>query len=371
MERRPRILIVGAGIAGAASAWHLARRGADVQLFDAAEAPDAHSSGRNAAILRTAIPHAPLHALAAESAAFYRAPSPDFSPTALVQANGLILAAPNGQQTQVEEAWLRNPACAPPSRELSTEEFAASHPYANTADLRAWLFPEEGTLDVHALHQGFLRGAMQAGAKLHLRQAVTELQSSGARVTGLRLADGSRLLADAVLLATGGWGDRLVQALGLSRPLTPRRRHLFVTTPTALVSPTAPVLWILGEQEFYCRPESGGLLFSACDSEQVLPEEGEQLQNAQREAAMEAALLRLPGLADCGLAHGWAGMRTFGELAGFVLGPEPELAGLHWAAGLGGHGMSTAYAVGRKVADGIFAALGEPSLVDVPGFAGA
>lgn len=371
MERRPRIHIVGAGIAGAASAWHLARRGALVHLWEAADAPDAHSSGRNAAILRTAIPHAPLHALAAESVAFYRNPSNGFCPTPLIQSHGLVLAAAAGQAADAQQSWLQDSSCAPPSRKLNAQELHTLLPYAASAGLQGWLFAEEGTLDVHALHQAFLHGAMAAGAELHLRQAVTALQHSGQHVHGFTLADGTIHQADAVVLATGGWGDALLRPLGIERPLIPRRRHLFVTTPTALVSPTAPVLWILGEQEFYCRPESGGLLLSACDSEVVLAEEGEQLQAIQKDAAIEAALKRLPGLADCGLAHGWAGMRTFRECADFLLGPEPQLTGLHWAAALGGHGMSTAYAVGRTVADGIMHELGEPKLVDVPGFAGA
>jgi D-arginine dehydrogenase len=371
MERRPRIHIVGAGIAGAASAWHLAKRGALVHLWEAADAPDAHSSGRNAAILRTAIPHAPLHALAAESVTFYRNPSTGFSPTPLIQPHGLVLAAAEGKEAEAQESWLQDSSCAPPSRELGAEEFQNLLPFAASSGLRGWWFQDEGTLDVHALHQAFLHGALAAGAELHLRQAVTKLHRHGNALQGFTLADGTTHQADAVVLATGGWGDALLRPLGIQQPLIPRRRHLFVTTPTALVPPTAPVLWILGEQEFYCRPESGGLLLSACDSEVVAAEEGEQLQSAQRDAAIEAALERLPGLADCGLAHGWAGMRTFRDRADFLVGPEPQLPGLHWAAGLGGHGMCTAYAVGRQVADGIMHELGESNLVDVPGFAGA
>ena len=76
----PRIAIIGAGIAGAASAYYLASRGANhVILLDKERQPGTHSTGRNAAILRTAISDPVLHAMARESAAFYMNPPEGFS----------------------------------------------------------------------------------------------------------------------------------------------------------------------------------------------------------------------------------------------------------------------------------------------------
>ena len=69
MEQR-RVVIVGAGIAGAATAWQLARRGAAVTVLEREDAADRHSSGRNAAILRTSMEDPILHLLARESLAF-------------------------------------------------------------------------------------------------------------------------------------------------------------------------------------------------------------------------------------------------------------------------------------------------------------
>ncbi len=47
----------------------------------------------------------------------------------------------------------------------------------------------------------------------------------------------------------------------------------------------------------------------------------------------------------------WAGLRTFAPDGRFVIGPDPRLKGFAWAAGLGGHGVSTAVAVGEALAD--------------------
>ena len=355
MGHRPRILIVGAGIAGAATAWHLARRGVDVRLVDAASSPDSHASGRNAAILRSAIPRPRLHALAAESASFYRDPPPGFVSGPLVDDAGLVLAARCGGEDAALEAWLTDPACSREPEPIAAAELHAFHPFAVVEDLAAWRIPGDGVIDVSALHQAFLHGALDEGARLELRRRATEPLVEGGSLRGLRLDDGREEGADAVVLATGAWGDEILRPLGLERGLVPRRRHLFVTARHQAVQPDAPVLWVIGEQEYYLRPESGGLLLSVCDSEVAPPAEGERLDRRVRERAGELVLERLPGLADTVLRHGWSGMRTFAADGDFLLGPDPELPGLHWAAGLGGHGISTAYAVGRTVAEGVLA----------------
>ena len=51
--------------------------------------------------------------------------------------------------------------------------------------------------------------------------------------------------------------------------------------------------------------------------------------------------------------HYWAGHRTFTPDSRFLLGPDPRLPGVNWAAGLGGHGVTAATAVGRRVAEAI------------------
>ena len=59
---------------------------------------------------------------------------------------------------------------------------------------------------------------------------------------------------------------------------------------------------------------------------------------------------RLPTLTGLRLAGGWTGLRTFAPDRRPILGPDPELPGLHWAAGLGGFGVTCSYAVGEAVA---------------------
>lgn len=351
-----RIVVVGAGIAGAATAWHLARdHGAEVVLVERERHPGTRSSARNAAILRPAIPDPALHALAAESARFYAHPPPGFAAHALLRACGVALCADDAAFSGAA-AWLGDPARAGAARELAPERLRAW--WSGLADgvARCWLDEGGGVLDVHALVHGFVAGARRAGAELRAGcGAVDLLRDGGGAVTGVRVVGARAPLpeaieADAVVLAGGGWAAEPAAAAGLPLPLQPRRRHLLATAPLPAVRPDAPVLWFLGEEECYFRPESGGLLVSACDAEDVQPAFGERSDPAVLERIAARMQRWLPSFADAGVARLWAAMRTFAPDSRFVLGPDPRAPGLHWAAALGGHGIGCGYAAGRLAA---------------------
>jgi D-arginine dehydrogenase len=118
------------------------------------------------------------------------------------------------------------------------------------------------------------------------------------------------------------------------------------------MDPKKPVVW-LGGDEFYFRPESGGLLMSSCDTQVVTAAAGELAQQETIEEIAVKAERWLPGFEELGAAHFWAGMRTFAPDPLFVVGPDQRLPGLHWVAGLGGHGITCGAAVGELAADWI------------------
>ena len=66
-----------------------------------------------------------------------------------------------------------------------------------------------------------------------------------------------------------------------------------------------------------------------------------------------------PGLIDLPIMRSWAGLRSFVPDHRLVLGRDPRAPRVFWAAGLGGHGVTTAWEVGRIVADAVMG-LAEP-----------
>ncbi len=346
---RERVLIVGGGVAGLATAWSLGRRGArDVLLVEAGARLGAQATAQNAAILRTPMPDPVGEALGREGADFLRAPPPDFAPRPLLDACGLLLVAARGSEgarVWAERLARRSDAGV---RELDEAGISAVAPHATAQDSRGFLLPGEGRIDVPALIAGFERGALAAGVRIALRTRVHELLPEA---RGVRLEDGRTLEADRVVLAAGAWAAQLSAGVGSRIALQPTRRHLAITRADGAVDPRWPVVW-RDDEPFYARPEAGGLLLSACDEEPVDPLSlTADARELQRTLAAARRHLRLS--TTLAPARFWAGIRTHSADERFVIGPDPDVARLVWAGALGGHGITCAEPVGRLAADWI------------------
>ncbi len=348
---KKRIVIVGAGIAGASTAYFLARKGLDdVVILENEKVAGTLSTGRNAAILRSAIPDPMLRDFARESARFYRQPPKGFSSHRLLNPVGVYLVARSEHEGTLL-SWALDGNQIEATRAVDPAELYARVPILAPGVSAALRLPDEGVLDVHEILQSFLSGACAGGAELRLSCRALRLQVKRNHVTGVETTEGL-LEAECVVMAGGGWAAVLAEASGYPMPLVPYRRHLLVTNPLPQVDPRWPVVWCEGD-EFYFRPESGGLLMCGCDTVAVSAEEGQKTDPAEIEQIAMKAHRWLPSLADAGVARAWSGMRTFAPDQRFVIGPDPRVQGLHWVAALAGHGMTCAAAAGSLAAEWI------------------
>jgi D-arginine dehydrogenase len=346
-----RIVIIGAGIAGAATAYFLARKGQrEIVILEKERIAGEHSTGRNAAILRSLIPDMALYNLARESVEFFHHSPEGFSNRPLVKTVGLFIGVPS-DQASTWRRWAAQDRWGSRVQELDPSYLYRRIPLLSKNLALVLHQPDEGVVDVDGLHQAFLRAATQAGAKVELNCEAKRLRVRNNRVLGVETPAGF-LESGSVVMAAGAWGDRLAAAAGYPLPLTPYRRHLLVTNPLPAIDPQWPVVWLMGD-EFYFRPESGGLLLCACDTAKVAPEEGERVDPQAAGQIAAKASLWLPSLGEAGAARIWAGMRTFAPDQRFVIGPDPRIGGLYWAAGLGGHGITCSPAIGSLAADWI------------------
>ncbi len=347
------ILIVGGGIAGLATAYFLSQEeNVRVRLVEMEDSLGQHSTGRNAAILRSWTPDPVLSRFAVESSRFLNSPPDGFCDVPLVNPCGLILVSTHSaEETRaVYSGWCDSP---PRIEELSLERFRELVPHfgAIPEGAHLLLFPDEGVIDVAALVQGFADGARSRGAQIDTGVRVAELLHSSHEVRGVRLEDGTECNADCVVLAAGGWASRLAKGSGSRVRLSTTRRHLLVTDHDQRVDPTWPIVWS-DSAGFYTRPESGGLLISACDQTVVDPDHFAS-DPAVLESLATKTAKHLPEFANAPAAHFWAGMRTLSEDGRFIIGPDEDVSGLFWVAGLGGHGMTSSAAIGQFAASSL------------------
>jgi glycine/D-amino acid oxidase-like deaminating enzyme len=355
-----RFLILGGGLAGLSTAYHLTQLGATgVTLIEGNAEFGRAASAQNAGILRTVLSEAHLRPLAQASRRFLVDPPPGFSKLPLVDPVGLVLTA--DQPAAAAELAACVAAHDQPIEALSPAALARRAPHVRTRALCAYFAPHEGHVFPERVIEGFARAAGSAGVRLWRGQRVAALLESAGAVHGVRLADGRELHAEQVVLALGAWGARLAGSAGSPLPLTPRRRHVLVGPADARVNPRWPVVWNGGDT-FYSKPAEGGLWLCACDQDPVDPgpDGGAPVALSPAELAhiRERAARHLdPRLLEDWWLNGgnrdqraWAGLRTFGLGERFRIGPDPSLRGLFWVGALGGHGLVTAPAVGELAA---------------------
>ena len=364
-----RFLIIGGGIAGLSTAWHLSRLGEGERtvLLEAEAHLASHSSAVNAAILRSLAEDSISTAIGQRSARFLREPPAGFSEAPLVDAFGLLLAA-GPERAEDLASWVSamEPSEASHCEPLDADEVLRRAPWFSGDVKQGFWFPEEGRIDIGALVAGFARGARQGGVQIRRGVRVARLLEEHGRVIGARLSSGEEIRAETCVLAAGGWAGALGAAAGSKLRLRPTRRHLMVTAPQADLDRAWPVLWYFGsseEGEFYCRPEGGGFLLCACDITDVDPERYDVDVEVRRLIASKASRY-LPDLRDARAAHFWCGVRTLTEDGRFAIGPDPDVEGLFWVAGLGGSGMVCSAEVGRLAAEGLMGSSSDEDVME-------
>ncbi len=347
-------VVAGAGLAGASAARALALRGLSVLVLEAETAPGTHSSGRNAAILRRVIEDPSTAALARRGGAAVADPPADLGlEHRLLDLHGVLLVAGEGAAAEA----LRRSAGEARAAGLAAEDLSPAAAAARAPVLEgsaigaaAWC-PFDGTVDVAALLDGMLRSAKARGAIVATGARLLGARAAGGRVSSVDTSRGTvrtPLLVD----AAGAAADPVAALAGLPPlGLVPMRRHLYHLGANPRVAHGSPTVWDV-DRGVYLRSEGTGVLVSPCD-EAPFPAGLEEPKVVPTVRALLVTRMEeaFPRYGRFTVRRAWAGLRTFAPDRRFVLGPDPRLRGFAWCAGLGGHGVTTAVAVGEALAE--------------------
>ena len=342
-----RVVVIGAGIAGAAAAWHLAEH-ASVVMVERESHPGAHATGRSAA-LHTETSGAPVvGALAAASRPFLAGPPEGFTDHGLLSPRGLLWIARAREQDLLEDKAAAAEAAGVEVHRLGSAQCCELVGVLRPAAAAAGVYePGAMTIDVDGLLQGFVRGARRRGAELHVAAEVTAVAEHAG---GWRVQAGERHWdCDVVVNAAGAWCDPVAELAGVEPlGLRPLRRSVFVFPPLAGTNAAGwPMVWDIGNR-FYFEPEGPLLLASPADE---TPSEPCDARPETTDIALGVEELEAATTVQVrGVRRTWAGLRTFALDRVPAAGFDPDHPGFFWLAGQGGYGIKTSPALGRLCA---------------------
>jgi D-arginine dehydrogenase len=333
-------LIVGGGIAGASIGYWLAPHG-KVVLLERESQPGYHSTGRSAAMFMETYGTPQVRALTRASRAFLEAPPAGFAEHPILSPRGTLTVAEKGREHLLAAAGAR-------AFRMDAAAASAMIPVLRRDRIGAALHEPDGMdIDVHSLHQGYLRGIRRSkGAILCDAEAMAIERVSGNWNVQTKLGE---FRAPVLINAAGAWCDKLA-ALAQVAPLgiVPKRRSAFTfAAPPGLDTAPWPML-IAADESFYVKPDAGLLLGSPAnadpvDPQDVQPEELDIATGIDRIEWFTTLEIRRP-------ARSWAGLRSFVRDGDLVGGFDARAPGFFWVAAQGGYGVQTSAAMGEACA---------------------
>jgi D-arginine dehydrogenase len=343
-------LIIGAGIAGASVAFELAPHGR-VIVLEREAVPGHHSTGRSAAVLTQNYGNSIIRRLTLATRPFLEHPPDGFTEYPLTAPRRMLWIAREDQKAGLEATLDEAQRLVPTIRAVAPAEA-----YTLCSALRAGyvayaiLEPHALDLDVHAIHQGFLRGLRNRGGTVVTNAEVVRFRQTDASWE-VQTPD-QQYAAAVVVNAAGAWCDVIGQLAG-ARPvgLVPKRRTAFTCSGPAGIPPEELAAWpviIDSDEDFYFKPESGGILASPADETPMDP-----CDVFPDDYDVAVAIDRIQKATTLSIAHinrRWAGLRSFVPDKTPVVGMDSERAGFFWLAGQGGYGIQTSSAMGRTAA---------------------
>ena len=357
---RYRVAIVGAGIVGLFTAYHIARAGGGPVVVVDRGFLSAGASGRNGGGVRQQWETAATVRLAREAVAAYRRFGTDFGYNIWFRQTGYLFLAENAEEFERLRAVQRVVAAEGLPAEVVPTERVGRYATGLATDgiAGATFLRSDGTLYPFPAVWGVYEAAQRLGVEVLLGTEVLSVRREGGRVVGLSTTGGD-LDAEVVVNAAGGWSAEVSRRAGLDSPNVPTRHEILATEP--LKPFLDPMVVRLSDGLYFSQTMRGEIVGGLTMQHRPGVTAGMPSSVAFLRAMARALTGLLPALRSVGVLRAWSGFYDDTPDGLPVIGEDPRLKGFVHANGFGGHGFMLAPATSRRAAQ---AAMGQRTDLD-------
>ncbi|GHE39193.1 oxidoreductase [Streptomyces longispororuber] len=354
----PDVIVVGAGVVGAACAYYAARAGLDVTVVDRGPVAGGTTGAGEGNLLVSDKEPGPELELALLSTRLWRSLAELLPPRIEYEAKGgLVVASEPGAMAALRDFARRQAHAGVTAREVPGERLRELEPHLAPGLAGGFHYPQDAQVQP-ALAAAHLLRAGGDRVRLRLGEEVTGvLTGAGGRIRGVRTRAGE-LHAPYLVNAAGTWGGDLARLAGVALPVLPRRGFVLVTEalPRVVrrkvyaadyVADVASDSAALRTSAVVEGTPAGPVLIGA-SRERVGFDRSLSVAALHRLAAQAVRLF--PVLATVRAVRAYAGFRPYLPDHLPAIGADPRVPGLLHACGHEGAGIGLAPATGLLVA---------------------
>ena len=354
-----KTLIIGGGIIGCSTAYHLAQMGEEVLLLEKA-ALTSGSTWHAAGLVGQLRSNANITQLLGYSIELYdRLEEETGLATGWKMNGGLRLACNEERWTEVKRQATTAHSFGLDMQLLTPQEAQDLWPLMDISDIVGAAFlPTDGQASPSDITQALAKGARAKGAVMRENTPVTEILTERGKLVGVRTSGGD-IACEKLVLCCGQWTRDLAKTIGVTVPLV-SVEHQYMLTEAFGVPSDLPTLRDPDRLTYY-KEEVGGLVMGGYEPNGIpwakdgIPDPFDfQLLDSNFdhfEQLMELALPRVPKLETVGVKQLINGPESFTPDGNFILGEAPEMANVFIGAGFNAFGIAAGGGAGMALAE--------------------
>ena len=355
------IVVIGGGIIGCSTAYHLAKdHKADVILLEQGQLTSG-STWHAAGLVGQLRSSASITRVLKYSVDLYKNLEAETGLATGWKMTGCLRLATN------PDRWTEYKRLATTARSfgmemhlLSPAEVKKMWPLMETSDLvGASFLPTDGQASPSDITQSLARGARMHGAKLFENVRVTGFEMDGERIKAV-LTDQGRVKCEKVVNCGGQWARQVGAMAGVNVPLQPIKHQYIITEKIDGLSPDSATIRD-PDRRTYFKEEVGGLVMGGYEPNPQAWVKGDVPSDWQFrlfdddwdhfEQHMVQAIARVPALETAGIKQMINGPESFTPDGNFILGPAVECANMYVGAGFNAFGIASGGGAGWALAE--------------------
>ncbi len=363
IPEKARVVIIGGGVIGCSVAYHLAKLGWKEVVLLERKALTSGTTWHAAGLIGQLRSSSNMTKLAKYSRDLYASLEEETGvATGLRTCGSISVALTEDRREELFRGAAMARAFGVAAEDITAQEVKARYSHLNIDDVVAGvLIPEDGQGDPANIALALAKGARMRGAQVLERVRVSGIRTADGRATGVEWetdAGQGFIAADHVVNCAGMWGHEVGRMAGVNVPLQACEHFYIVTEPIKGLE-QLPVLRVPDECAYY-KEDAGKFLLGAFEPNakpwgmngipadfefDQLPEDFDHF-----EPILEAAINRMPLLAEAGIHTFFNGPESFTPDDAYHLGLAPELENYWVAAGFNSIGIQSAGGAGMALA---------------------